>query len=86
MVETVASPVASGLGDVTPTEGPPQREIDTFPNRFWFGLGAAGEGIAGTGMSLLLFYYSQVLGLDARLAGLALLISIVTDGVSDLLV
>lgn len=60
---------------------------DTFNNKFWFGVGQAGEGIATTTMgAILMFYFSQVLGLDPRLAGLALLIAIVTDGVSDLLI
>lgn len=59
---------------------------DTLANRMWFGLGQGGHGVANTAMGLLLFFYSQVLGLDPRLAGLALLISMVTDGVGDLLV
>lgn len=60
---------------------------DTFSNNLWFGVGQAGEGIATTALgAILMFYFSQVLGLDPRLAGLALLIAIVTDGVSDLLV
>lgn len=60
---------------------------DTFSNKFWFGVGQAGEGIATTALgAVVMFYFSQVLGLDPRLAGLALLLAIVTDGVSDLLV
>lgn len=60
---------------------------DTFSNKFWFGVGQAGEGIATTALgAILMFYFSQVLGLDPRLAGLALLLAIITDGVSDLLV
>lgn len=66
----------SGLGE----------RADTVRTRIWFGLGQGGHGVANTAMSLLLFFYSQVLGLDPRLAGLALLISMITDGVGDLLV
>ncbi|MGQ0533381.1 MAG: MFS transporter [Caulobacteraceae bacterium] len=66
-----------------PTSG----RADTFANRLWFGVGQAGEGIANAALgAILMFYFSQVLGLDPRLAGLALLLAIVTDGVSDLLV
>ena len=60
---------------------------DSVWNRFWFGVGQAAEGIKNSAMSsVLLFYYSQVLGLDAKLAGLALLLATVTDGVSDIVV
>lgn len=60
---------------------------DTFGNKFWFGAGQAGEGIAATALgSIVLFFYSQVLGLDPRLAGLALLISTVSDGFTDVIV
>jgi GPH family glycoside/pentoside/hexuronide:cation symporter len=60
---------------------------DTFPNRLWFGVGQGGEGVATAGMAgLLMFFYNQVLGLDPRLAGLAMLVSMVSDGVTDLLV
>ena len=60
---------------------------DTFRNRLWFGIGQGGEGVATAGMAgLLMFFYNQVLGLDPRLAGLAMLVSMATDGVTDLLV
>lgn len=68
-------------------EALPAGRADTFWNKLWFGVGQAGEGIATTALgAILMFYFNQVLGLDARLAGLALLLAIVTDGVSDLLV
>lgn len=60
---------------------------DTLGNRLWFGIGQGGEGVATAGMAgLLMFFYNQVLGLDPRLAGAAMLFSMVSDGVSDLLV
>jgi Na+/melibiose symporter-like transporter len=66
-----------------PQSLPPGR----FSTRFWFGLGQAGEGIKTTALAaVVLFYYAQVLNLDPRLAGLALLLATATDGVSDLLV
>jgi Na+/melibiose symporter-like transporter len=55
-----------------------------FTTRFWFGLGQAGEGIKTTALAaVVLFYYAQVLGLDPRLAGLALLLATATDGGRD---
>lgn len=65
---------------------PVEAGADTLPNRIWFGLGQGGHGVANTAMGLLLFFYSQVLGLDPRLAGLALLLSMISDGIGDLLV
>ncbi len=59
----------------------------TFGIKFWFGVGQAAEGIKNAALSsLLLFYYSQVLGLEPSLAGLALLVGVVTDGISDAIV
>lgn len=64
-----------------------QDSADTAWNRIWFGVGQAAEGIKSSAMaSVLLFYYSQVLGLDAKMAGFALLLATITDGVSDILV
>ena len=60
---------------------PVEAGADTLPNRIWFGLGQGGHGVANTAMGLLLFFYSQVLGLDPRLAGLALLLSMISDGI-----
>lgn len=66
---------------------PPSGRADTFWNKFWFGAGQAGEGIATTTLgAIVMFYFSQVLGLDPRLAGLALLLAIAADGISDLIV
>ncbi|WP_411818221.1 MFS transporter [Hyphococcus sp. DH-69] len=58
-----------------------------FWTKFWFGFGQGAEGIkTGALTSVLFFYYSQVLGLDPALTGLALLIGVVTDGFSDALI
>lgn len=60
---------------------------DTNANRFWYGLGHGAEGIKTSALSsVVMFYFSQVLGLDAKLAGLALLLAVVTDGIADVLV
>ncbi len=49
-----------------------------------YGLGAVAPGVATGGFEFfLLIYYSQVVGLDARLVGLAILIALVCDAISD---
>ncbi|MGF1456987.1 MAG: MFS transporter [Alphaproteobacteria bacterium] len=49
-----------------------------------FGLGAVAAGVKTSAFDFfLLIFYSQVIGLDARLVGLALLITLVCDAVSD---
>ena len=58
-----------------------------FATKFWFGFGQGAEGIKmGALTSILLFYYSQVLGLDPILTGFALLLGVVTDGISDAII
>lgn len=53
-------------------------------NRLAFGLGAVAPGVASGGFEFfLLIYYSQVVGLDARLVGLAILTALVCDAISD---
>lgn len=48
------------------------------------GFGAVAPGvIVGAFDFFLLIFYSQVIGLDARLVGLAILIALILDGVSD---
>jgi Na+/melibiose symporter-like transporter len=52
--------------------------------RIAFGFGAGAYGIKDGGFSyFLLLFYSQVIGLDARLVGLALTIALVVDAISD---
>ncbi|CAE7836037.1 htdZ [Symbiodinium microadriaticum] len=56
----------------------------TLRDRHWFGLGQFAEGVKNEGFSLfLLFYYTQVLGLSGSLAGLAILIALLFDAVTD---
>ncbi|HSG90329.1 MAG TPA: MFS transporter [Pseudomonadales bacterium] len=52
-----------------------------------YGLGSIAYGVKDNGFSfLLMLFYSQVLGLSAALAGLALFIALIFDAVSDPLV
>lgn len=49
-----------------------------------FGFGAVASGVKASAFDFfLLIFYSQVIGLDARLVGLALLITLIFDAVSD---
>lgn len=60
------------------------------PSRFTkitFGAGAVASGVKTSAFDyFLLLFYSQVLGLDARLVGLAILIALIFDAISDPLV
>lgn len=52
--------------------------------RLFYGIGSVAEGIKDTAFSVfLLFFYNQVLGLPGSLAGLAILIALLVDAVSD---
>jgi glycoside/pentoside/hexuronide:cation symporter, GPH family len=52
--------------------------------RLAYGFGSAAYGIKDGGFSyFLLIFYSQVIGLDARLVGLAITIALVVDAISD---
>lgn len=55
--------------------------------KHWYALGQFAEGLKNESYSVfLLFYYTQVLGLDGALAGAAILIALLFDGVTDPLV
>ena len=55
--------------------------------RFAFASSGIAQGLINNGISyFLLLYYSQVLGLDPALAGLALMIALIIDAVSDPLI
>ena len=55
-----------------------------FRIKFFYGLGSVAFGVKDNGFSvLLLLFYNQVMGLDARLAGLAIMIALVVDAMAD---
>lgn len=59
----------------------------TRATKHWYALGQGAEGIKNEAFSLLLlFYYTSVLGLSGELAGLAILIALLFDAVTDPLV
>ena len=69
------------------TSPPPAPERLRLGTKFFFGIGSAAESIALYSVSAFaMFYYNQVLGLPAELAGLAISASLVLDGISDPLV
>ncbi len=52
--------------------------------RLAYGIGLAAEGVKSNAFNIfLLFFYQQIVGLDARLCGLALFIALVVDAVTD---
>jgi GPH family glycoside/pentoside/hexuronide:cation symporter len=60
------------------------RPLVTRRVRWLYGLGAAAYGVKDNGFAyFLLFYYNQVLGLPGTYAGLAILIAMLFDAVSD---
>lgn len=65
---------------IAPTPEPRRdRSIKVF-----YGLGSIAFGVKDNGFSvLLLLYYNQVLGLDAKLAGLAIMLALLVDAVVD---
>ena len=59
----------------------------SLPTRLAYGFGAVAYGVNNNGLDyFLLIFYSQVLGVDAPLVGLALLLALVFDSLSDPLV
>jgi len=55
--------------------------------RWLYGFGSAAYGVKDNGFSFfLMIFYSQVLGLPATLAGLAIMIALIFDAISDPLV
>ena len=58
-----------------------------FATKFFYGIGSIAFGVKDNGFSaLLLLFYNQALGLDARLAGLAIAIALVVDAFLDPLI
>ena len=56
----------------------------TFSTKFFYGIGSIAFGVKDNGFSaLLLLFYNQALGLDARLAGLAIAIALFADAFMD---
>ena len=60
--------------------------MSALPKRtkFAYGLGQIGEQVKNQGFgTFLFFYFTQVLGLSASLAGTAILIALIFDAVTD---
>ncbi len=52
--------------------------------KFSYGFGSVAFGVKDNGFSyFLLLFYSQVVGVDARLVGLALTVALMIDALSD---
>lgn len=82
-------PDASAARAVAPAAAAPAAPLPPvrLGTRLAFGLGAVANGVKENGFSyFLLLFYSQVVGLDARLVGLAITVALLLDAVSDPLV
>lgn len=56
----------------------------TLRTKLFYGFGSVAYGVKDQGFNyFLLFYYVQVIGLEAKLAGLAILIAMIVDAASD---
>ncbi|MFL5296317.1 MAG: MFS transporter [Phenylobacterium sp.] len=67
-----------------PTDAPAVRARTSLWTRLSYGLGSGALGVKDNGFSFfLLMFYSQVIGLDARLVGLALTAALVVDAFVD---
>ncbi|MCW5761229.1 MAG: MFS transporter, partial [Phenylobacterium sp.] len=72
---------ADGRG---PMDAAPGRERLPLTTKLSYGLGEAAEGVkTATLETFLFFFYVQVVGLSGSLTGLALMIALVFDGVTD---
>jgi len=70
-------------GNIT-AEKPPETRVPTIWTKLFYGFGSVAYGIKDNGFSyFLLIFFSQALGVDAPLVGLALLIALAVDAVSD---
>lgn len=62
---------------------PTRTRVPTF-TRLAYGFGSVVDGVRNGGFNyLLLIFYSQVIGLDARLVGLAITVGLIADAVLD---
>ena len=84
---TDASPTHEGVlrQELTePPERPPQAPPPTIWTKIAYGIGSVAFGVKNGAFDyFLLLFYSQVIGLDARLVGLAILVALVVDAISD---
>ena len=73
--------------DGTPAEPSAPLGPLKFTEKLFYGLGEIGEAVKTAALeTFLLFYYVQVIGLSGALSGLALLIALLCDAVSDPLI
>lgn len=79
MATTVPGLTAPSPTGAAPTGAAPSRWVTGA-----FGFGAVSNGITETGFNyFLLIFYSQVIGLDARLVSLAITVSLIIDAFTD---
>ena len=82
MADSGERPKGPGAGAEAPAD--PGKERVPFSTRSFYGLGSISEGIKDAAFKVfLLFYYNQVLGLPGSLGGLAILLALVVDAITD---
>lgn len=54
-----------------------------FRDKIWYGVGQFGDGLQNSAVQLLLFFYTQVIGLNAAAVGTGMLLAGIFDGVID---
>ncbi len=88
MVDAAVPPKATNVVEATSNFVPTARVPETtLWTRLVYGFGSVGFGVKDNGFSyFLLLYYSQVIGLDSRLVGLAITIALVFDAFADPLI
>ncbi|WP_337186646.1 MFS transporter [Phenylobacterium sp.] len=80
MAETTSSDTPSSPA-ASPAAAPPKPSLWT---KLAYGFGSVAYGVKDNGFNyFLLLFYSQVIGLDARLVGLAITTALILDAVSD---
>jgi GPH family glycoside/pentoside/hexuronide:cation symporter len=76
--------MAALTSPVAPAKVAKDLGLRRLPIKLFYGVGSVAFGVKDNGFQvLLLLFYNQALGLDARLAGLAIMIALIVDGFVD---
>ena len=80
MTETIQQPVSEAVQDTSPSSVPPLK----LSTKLAYGFGQATNGVKDNGFGFfLLLFYSQVIGVPQPVVGLAILLALAADAVSD---
>ena len=80
MTETIHHPVSDAVQNTSPSSVPPLK----LSTKLAYGFGQATNGVKDNGFGFfLLLFYSQVIGVPQPVVGLAILLALAADAVSD---